>query len=552
MAEKLDFDLSGERLYNLAERMVDEHNYIGALKMLNKNAEENGNDEFFYMLYAEIYDDLGLFEKSVNNWFAFLDTTRSDDLSECYEGLAIGYMNLGNEHFSAYYYNKLLSECEDVDSDTREEILGEFMSAEENPLKFVYPPALADFTKVMSDGIELMKAGEYDRAVQIFEEVDEGNEKYAAARNHIAMCKIITDKIDEAEEECLKLLKTHPDDVNALSTLAAVRTDAGDKEGAINLAKRLLALNTDDEGEIYKIATVCCENGMHEEAYELFCKLTGEFSYDKNIMYFKAVAAFNCGKYEQSFQSFDSLAAVYPEAVTAAFYYKAARDMVREDKISELSYFYRLPQALRESSLKVMAAFLRLGERASEKFAGKVDLSQCVKWCFDEYEGANAVELQTLAVQVAVKAYLDDLVRAILLDAFLPDKLKLDIIASLAERNEINEFGLVICNVYKKVTTHTLLIDRKKRKNFVQAYARLVAHFSILDDSLGETFAAVAEMLYVKLKNENRLDAAADTSALCAALYKCSGVVEAGITEEKIEEFFDVSWDRINKILGEI
>ena len=56
----MDIDLSGDRLIGIAADMVDNHNYIGALKMLNKNAEISGNDEDSYMLYAEIFDDLGL------------------------------------------------------------------------------------------------------------------------------------------------------------------------------------------------------------------------------------------------------------------------------------------------------------------------------------------------------------------------------------------------------------------------------------------------------------------------------------------------------------
>ena len=65
-----------------------------------------------------------------------------------------------------------------------------------------------------------MKAGEYDQAVEEFEKVGEGNPKYLAARNYVAMCKIISDKCEEAEQECLQVLEKYPDDVQALTTLA--------------------------------------------------------------------------------------------------------------------------------------------------------------------------------------------------------------------------------------------------------------------------------------------------------------------------------------------
>ena len=223
MAKTLDIDLSDDRLISIAADLVDAHDYVNALKMLNKNRKISGDDEDSLMLYAEIYDELGLYEKSVNGWFKYLDLAGDiGDLSDCYEGLAVGFMNLGNEHYSAYYYNKLLMETGELDDVARKEIIENFMTEQENPLKFAYPPVLADCSEIFGNGVEFMKAGEYDKAVEEFDKIDEGNPKYLDARNYIAMCKVISDKMDEARQECENLLKKHPDDVQATSTLAEI------------------------------------------------------------------------------------------------------------------------------------------------------------------------------------------------------------------------------------------------------------------------------------------------------------------------------------------
>lgn len=551
MAKTFEFDLGADRLLSIAADLVDSHNYIGALKMLNKNAEKEGNDEDSYMLYAEIFDDMGLYEKCVNGWFRFMDTSAESDWSDCYEGLAVSYMNLGNQHFSAFYYNKLLFENDDLDANSREQIVNNFLAAEENPLKFAYPPRLADCSQIFSDGIEFMKAGDYDRAAEEFEKVDEENAKYSSARNYIAMCRIIADKTEEAEQECVNLLKRNPDDVQALCTLAAVKTEAGKAEEARVLAEKLISLNPESPEDIYKIATVCCENKLHEQAYKLFCKLPSEFDYDKMVLFFKAVSAFNSGRSEESLDAFDKIVTIYPEAVTARYYYNSARAMISEGKFSELGYFYRLPQEIRESSLKVLAAYLRLPSASAKKISSVLDLTECVKWCFDESDGASAEELQNLAAHVAVKAGMDDFVRDVLLDAFLPDQLKIDALAALCGRNEFNCFGAVICNVYRRVTLQPVSVGRKRRASFVGAYSRLVAHFSILDDEHGKAFAAAAESLYSELEAEERLDCAKDGDALTAAIFIKSGVKEAGITGKNLFRFFDVTKPRVEKILGE-
>lgn len=549
MGKTLEFDLSDDRLIGLASDLVDGHNYISALKMLNKNQVLYGNDEDSLALYAEIFDDIGLFEKCVNGWFRYMDIAVGEDMAECYEGLAVSFMNLGNEHFSAYYYNKLLMETDDIDAESREEILKDFLSAEENPLKFVYPPALADCSGIFSDGIEKMKEGNFDAAVEAFENIAEGNEKYLNARNYIAMCKIIADKREEAEQECLNVLKKNPDNVQALTTLAAVKTESEKYDEAVELAKRLLSLDITQSEDLYKIATVCCENKMHKEAYETFCKLPSEYDYDLNVMYFKAVSAFNYGNLEDSFNIFDNLVTVYPEAVTAKYYYKLARGLAERGEKTELSYFYRLPNDLRESSLKVLTAYMRLSKTNAKKLADEVDLGSCIKWCFDECEGKGGGDLQLLAAQVAIKAEADEIVRDILLNAFLDDRIKIDMLTTLAERNKFDIFGVVICNVYRRVSTQPMIVGSKKKKLFIRAYARLAAHFSILDDEYGQKFSSAAETLYDKLADGDRLDEVKDIEVLTAAVYELSGVRAADIDGDAVYDFFDVDKYKVYDLL---
>ena len=84
MKKTIGIDLSSDRLIGLAADMVENHNYIGALKMLNKNADLHCNDADSYMLYAEIFDDIELYEKCVNGWFKFIDCAEENELSEAY------------------------------------------------------------------------------------------------------------------------------------------------------------------------------------------------------------------------------------------------------------------------------------------------------------------------------------------------------------------------------------------------------------------------------------------------------------------------------------
>lgn len=549
MGKTTRIDLSGDRLIAIALKMADEHNYIGALKMLNKFAAREELSLDAISLYAEIYDDLGLYEKCINGWFYFLDSVISEDLSDCYEGLAVSFMNLGMDNFAAFYYNKLLEETGGVSAEERESILREFLSAEENPLKFAYPPAIADCSQIISDGISYMRAGEFDKAVEQFEQVADENPSFFSARNYIAMCDIVADKLDEAEQECNAVLKRDPKNIQAMTTLAACYSERGNTEAAAKLARMLIDLNVEDQDEIYKIATVCCENNMHEEAYALFSRLTGDIIYDKNIMYFKAVSAYNSGKMREAFDEFDKLLSIYPEAVIARYYYDLARVSADGGKEGKLSYFYRLPQEVREDNLKVLSSYLSFPKTQAKMLYTPEQLERCINWCFDEVEGANGGDLQRVALMVAVKAELNHLVAKFMLDAFLPDEMKIELLTAIIERNEGVDIGVVICNVYKSLSIEAVDIGRAKRKKFLGAYANLCSHFVILGVYNGYKIKEATESVYFKLKEEGKLNLADDAQALATVIYIKSEVREAGISGKKIYTFFDVTEDRVNRIL---
>ncbi|MCH5147768.1 MAG: tetratricopeptide repeat protein [Clostridiales bacterium] len=542
-------DLSADRLLSVALQMADDHNYIGALKMLNNLAGRGELSLDALSLYAEIYDDLGLYEKCINGWFLFLDSAITEDLSDCYEGIAVSFMNLGMENFAAFYYNKLLEEANGFSAEERESILRDFLSTEENPLKFAYPPAVADCTQIISEGVSYMKAGDFGRAVEEFEQVEDENPSYMTARNYIAMCKIVTDKIDEAEQECKALLKRDPNNIQAMTTLAACYSERGEVEAAAELARRLVDLDVEDQDEIYKIATVCCENRMHKEAYAMFSKLSGDIVYDKNIMYFRAVAAYNSGKLKEAFDEFDRLLTIYPDAVIARHSYEYGRAVADSGAEGELSYFYRLPQEMREENLSILSSYLALPKAQANKLYDPEQLEGCINWCFDEVDGAHGGDLQRVALMVAVKAGLDYSVAKYMLDAFLPDEMKIELLTAIIERNEGVDLGVVICNVHKNVSIDPLNIGRAKRKQFLGAYANLCSHFVILDAYNGYKIKDATERVYSKLKESDNLNLANDSQALAAAIYIKSGVREAGISGKKIYHFFDITQDRVDRIL---
>ena len=123
-----------------------------------------------------------------------------------------------------------------------------------------------------------------------------------------------------------------------------------------------------------------------------------------------------------------------------------------------------------------------------------------------------------IAALCAVKAGYDDYVRTLLLNAFLSDGLKISVLNALCSRNEDNQFGVVICNIYKCVDVYSLRLGRSKRKCFIEAYSVLVSRFGILDEGYPAKFCGAAERLYAAMAKAGTLALGTDLKALAAAL----------------------------------
>lgn len=548
-------DFSADRLLAIASDCLENHDFISALKMLNKNAVLNGNDEDSFMLYAETFDDMGLYEKCVNGWFKYIDYAgENSDFAEAYEGLAISYMNMGQENFAAFYYNKLLMETDsELTPESRQEIIDAFLKNEKPPLRFAYPPRLADYSEEIEAGMECMRNNDFAAAELQFEKVMEGNEKYLAARNYIAMCKVITDRNEQAEEECRHILAHDPQNVQALTTLAAVKSQLKQTEESKELAFKLLEINPASSEDLYKIATVCCENGLHKQAYATFCKLDENFDYDLSLLFFKAVAAYNSGNAQKGLELFDTLLTIYPNAVAADFWHSFVLDQSKLpiNERAPLDYFYRLPKDECEANIGMLSAFNSLSEGTCRKIGARGDIATAVHWCFDEGDPAPSNELKMLGAISALKGGMDDTVRDVLLDAFIADGLKMELLSALVQRNEEGEYGIVICNIYKRVTLVPIKLGRNKKKTFVRAYALAFSRFGILESDYGYMLAASAEKLYYKLKEEGKLNECRSVPSLAAAIVKYSEIKGSGLSDEQLCAFFNTTMEKIENLIGD-
>lgn len=553
--KKKKIDFSRKRFATLADGYYNEGKFLSALRFAHRERAEYGTDPDTLARLCDIYEGMGLQGTAINYWFKFLDVAAKEDIPDVYEGLAVNFLGLGNERAAAYYYNQLIDADESIPEEARMDIVEAFSKDKRSKFRFVYPPELADYSAEVSLGSKLLKAGDCERAIAELDKVAKGSKEYASAKEMQAVAYLLEGKVEEAEQVCGELLNEEPNAVRVMATLAAVYLEEGRKEESLALAKKLSAMPLEDSDDIYKVATVCCENGLHEEAYEKFSYLDEKMPYDGRMLYFKAVSAYKSGKIEEAEDTLDRLCTIYPDAEVAKYYLNALREYKESLKSDsplpppELIYFYHLPQEEREHRCRSLITIGGCPKDEAQLF-GLIALHDgYFTWCFDEMDGGDR-DLQYLGLVTAVHVRADDFLQDVLLDFEVADVLKIEVLRMLTERNEDVDVGLVLCNIYKRVSVYRISIGRKRHKRFLEGYARVASKFGVIDDKYGRRLRDAAERLYRNLEEKNALDLVENADDVACAIYFLAGLRELGRDPKWITAAFDANTDKVNELLS--
>lgn len=550
----LQFDGSESRVRDQAEKCYEEGDYLSALRFCARVSDVERDGEFFDML-SDIYENFGAFGSAVAMLFRAMDKIAEEglsaDLSDIYEGLAVNYLNLGNEEMSAYYYNLLMNTDDTLSEENKREIISLFEKKPQKPFRFVYPPELTDFTKETEEGGTALKNGDVKGAIGLLSKVERGSKAYPVAQELMAIAYLLDDQPKKAEKTCLNALETDENNVQVLSTLSAVYTHQGREEESREIAVRLCSLKAETPEEKYKIATVCCENGLNEEALKMFVEIGKEMPFDGNLLYFKAVAAMKTGKLELAKTTLETLCTVYPDAEVAKYYLHRLRKHLSDPEnveMPETTYFYRVPTAERIVRWKTLA---EIGKRPKEDalLLGEImSENGYFTWCFDEMDGMDK-QLQSLGISVAAYAKQFAFLREILLDPETDDTLKIDVLRLFFEENEDDAVGVVVCGIYHRVYIEKLSLGRNKRQLFLDAYADLSSKFSLVGEQNAQKIHDAAKRLYGLAKEKNAFSLFTSAEDVECALYLCSKMRGLGKTAEEVAPAFGANKERVEEIL---
>lgn len=542
---------SKERLYAMAEKAQSDGDFLSALRFAHRELSIYGGDLNCFLRLADLYENLGLQSYAIKWLFRALDVCNEEDLPDIYEGLAVNYLNMGNEKQSAYYYNLLMDVDDTLTHENKMEIVSAFAQDKKEKFRFVFPPKLADFSKELEEGSRELKAGNCRRAIASFSKIPEGNKDYVEAQRMQALAELLEGNADEAERICLGVLEKHPTDVQTRCTLAAVYLEQNREEESARLARELAAEEISSSDELCKVATVCCENGLHREAYEKFSLLEEKMPYDGRMLYFKAVSAAKCGELKDAERVFYRFCTLYPDAAVGKYYLREVRKMLAggESSVEDFTYFYRIPKQARELVCHTLISLGKLPREEASLIGEAESLVEDLRWCFDEMDGMDQ-DLQYVAFVVAEHAHSDEFLQEMLLDFEVPDVLKIETLRLLYERNEGGEWGFVFWGLHKRFPLLKVRAPKRKRKKCIAGYAKVASRIAILADGYGKKLQRAAELFFVNVETKGYFDLLESDDDIACVIYMLSGLKDLKGDVSSIAYDFDADAERVTKILN--
>ncbi len=545
MRGEIKLEFNDEFLLDSAQKRLENGDYLGALKILNKREFMNEPIADAYELYADIYEALELWPLSADAWFRFLDTCAREEFPDGFEGLAIAFMNMGNDLQSAYYYHRAIFGDEEEG--------GQAFDGPPEPhtpeLRLVHD---ADeglrSPELIAEGLSLLKAGDLEAARAVFADIPETSMDYASGAGLSAMCTLMMGDDAGAEEECKQLMERFPENVQVLTTYCAVLGTLEKKEEAKDVARRLASLETEGTEDLYRVATALCETELHAEAYEKLGQLRDRLPNDDNVLWFYSVAAYKTGHIDNAVEALELLTLLYPRKFVAAWYLSRLRLLKEGGDSVPMTYYYRIPEA---EYRRIATYFLEISscDEAEREIEITTDrFRESFRLAFDEMEGRDE-KLQLLASKVAVRCRADNLLRAVLLDREGDDIVKLSILHDLVCRNEENSFGTVICDLYRELFMHKIDVGKRNGGAFMLAFADVYAKYALIGETCESKICNAGEDVYSSLAMVGAWELMMDRAALAAAIYRESRLPGGERSIGEICKMFDADEKITKRIL---
>jgi len=288
----------------IADERAEKEDFFGALGFLLSAKSLAPENLKVTVALADLYSDMGLLELSNRFWFEYLDKAPKENYAMAYEELAINYFYLDNFWASGYYFHKKLEIDGYVSKEGLSQEIIDFFSGEEQrkgAYRIAYPFDRADYSYQLKKAKHAIALGGFEEGDKILSSIPEECLDENTAGD-LAVCKFMSDKLDEAEDVCRASLERHGVNVTAFCNLSTVYDMKEDFDNSDYYYRKALEIRKGEQGEAYKIATCAIEREDHQTVLDCLNTILIDRPYELAMRFFYGLAFVNIGNFQLGYE----------------------------------------------------------------------------------------------------------------------------------------------------------------------------------------------------------------------------------------------------------
>ncbi len=384
MGKVLLFDKSEQRYIKLADKRIEENDYVGALALLFSAMEKSSNDEI-YQKIAQIYSEIEQYELSNKYWFKFMYFASKDKVSSCYESVASNFYELNNLWGAAYYIHQKFTVDGVLTKEIANEEILDFLSGNEKKdlrYRVVYPHDKADYNLEIESARQAINMNDFRSAVSLFESVpivclDE------EALNDFALAYMMIEDYDSAEKVTRESIKKYGESLGAFCNLSTISQMKKDTENCKYYYEKALQLRTNVQSEYYKILNPAIETNDHEIIKLCLEKILTEKPHDLTIRFYLAIAHINLYEYDKALFELINVYQHNPEDYVVEYYIYFVKSIKNgkseNERMLPLAYLKTLPKKVVKSKENEVQRLLKSPEKIPQE-TRKKHVKKLIKW----------------------------------------------------------------------------------------------------------------------------------------------------------------------------
>ncbi len=393
MSKVLLFDKSEERYIKLADKRIEENDYVGALALLFSAMEKSSNYEI-YAKIASVYGQMEQYELSNKYWFKYMYSAPKDKVSSCYESVASNLYELNNLWGAAYYIHQKFTIDGQLTKDIASQEVLDFLAGNERKdlrYRIVYPHDKADYSLEIESARQAINMNDFKTAVSIFESVpivclDE------EALNDFSVAYMMVEDYDNAERVTRESIKRYGESLGAFCNLSTISQMKKDTENCKYYYEKAMSLRTNEQGEYYKILNPAIEMNDHATIKLCLEKILTEKPNDLTIRFYLAVALINSYDYDGALNQLKKVYQQNPFDFVIEYYIDFVKNIKNgsgeKERLLPLSYLKTLPKKVVKRYEKDIQKLLDNPEKINQEIK-KESVQKLINWGLTSKEASD-------------------------------------------------------------------------------------------------------------------------------------------------------------------